>query len=198
MKENISGNNLERTSRSVQRKKINNPGIDWSTWERLKNKWSELDKNGHEVTVEFRLVGDPKDDRSILAIDVIQNVDGELITETMQRKAGEAYVTLGITGLSRERLEEVFREMMRQLHRELKLKKDVSLVVTMSPSSPTSGELRGYVEKRDSGEKSSVFVNYQHYYMLSALREKMIESSGDGWSKVKAVYRSGDLEFYFE
>ena len=198
MKENISDKKLDRISRSVQRKKINNPGMDRATWERLKGKWSELDKNGHEVTVEFRLVADPKDDRNILAIDVIQNVDGEIITETVQRKAGEAYITLGIAGLSRERLEEVYKEMMQGLHRQLGLKKDVDLIVTMCPSSPAAGEVRGYTEKNGSGEKSSISVNYQYYYMLSALREKMIESTGDGWSKVKAVYRSGDLEFYFE
>jgi hypothetical protein len=198
MKENISDKKLERTSKPAQRKKINNPGMDRSAWERLKAKWTELDKNGHKLTVEFRLVGDPKDDRNILAIDVIQSVDGELVTETVQRNAGEAYATLGIARLSRERLIEVYKEMMSQLHRQTGQKKDVDLVVTMSPSSPLSGEIRGYTEKRDTGEKSSVSVNYQHYYILNALREKMIESTGDGWSQVKAVYRSGDLEFYFE
>src|SRR5687767_7252122 len=170
-------NAAERTSRRGLRmsKTMNNPGIDRSAWERLKRKWSELDKNGHKLTVEFRLVADPKDDRNILAIDVIQNIDGELITETVQRKAGEAYITLGIAGLSQEYLIEVYKEMMDQLHRQTGQKKELDLIVTMSPSSPTSGEVRGYVEKRDSGEKSSVFVNYQHYYMLSALREQMIE-----------------------
>jgi hypothetical protein len=68
----------------------------------------------------------------------------------------------------------------------------------MSPSSPASGEVTGYIEKREPGEKSSVSVNYQHYYLLNALREKMMESSGKGWSKVRAVYRSGDLDFHFE
>jgi hypothetical protein len=198
MKANISDNKLERTSKPAHKQKINNPGIDRAIWERLKNKWSELDKNSHKLTVEFKLIGDPKDDRNILAIDVTQNIDGEVITETVQRKAGEAYTTLGIAGLSRERLEEVYKEMMDQLHRQTGQKKDVDLIVTMSPSSPLSGEIRGYTEKRDSGEKSSVSVNYQHYYILNALREKMIESTGDGWSQVKAVYRSGDLEFYFE
>ena len=75
---------------------------------------------------------------------------------------------------------------------------DVDLIVTMAPSSPTSGETRGYVEERQSHIKSSVLVNYQQYYVLNALREKMIESTGDSWNKVKAVYHSGDLEFYFE
>lgn len=198
MKENISDNKLERMSQSAHRKINNNPGMDRATWARLKNKWSELDKKGHDLTVEFRLVADPKEDRNILAIDVIQNVDGELITETVQRKAGEAYITLGIAGLSKERLIEVYKEMMHHLHHQTGQKKEVDLIVTMSPNSPISGEIRGYAKKPDSGEKSTVSVNYQHYYLLNALREKMLESTGEGWSKVKAVYRSGDLEFYFE
>jgi len=89
---------------------MNNPGIDLAVWERLKNKWSKLDKQGHKLTVEFRLVANPKDDRDILAIDVIQNADGEIVTETVQRKAGEAYPTLGIEGLSKEGLLEVTRK----------------------------------------------------------------------------------------
>jgi hypothetical protein len=87
--------------------------------------------------------------------------------------------------------------MMQQLHRQIK-HKDMDLIVTMSPTSPTSGEVRGYVQKSNSDVKSSVLANYQHYYLLNALREQMIESAGDDWSKVRAVYRSGDLEFYFE
>jgi hypothetical protein len=198
MKEKISNTTLRKANQLARRQKIDNPGIDRKIWERLRNKWSELDKHGHKVTVEFRLIGDPKDDKNILAIDVIQHIDGEIITETVQRNAGEAYPTLGIAGLSREQLEDVYKEMMQGLHRQLGLKKDVALVVTMCPSSPLSGEVRGYAERHDSGEKSSVSVNYQHYYLLNALREKMIESTGEGWSKVRVVYRSGDLEFYFD
>ena len=176
---------------------MNNPGIDLAVWERLKNKWSKLDKEGHKLTVEFRLVADPKDDKDILAIDAIQNVDDEVITETVQRKAGEAYSTLGIAGLSKEGLIEVYKEMISQLYRQIK-QQEADLIVTMAPTSPTSGEIRGYIQKRDSDEKNSVFVNYQHYYVLNALREKMMDSSGKSWSRVRAVHHPGNLEFYFE
>jgi len=176
---------------------MNNPGIDLAVWERLKNKWSKLDKQGHKLTVEFRLVANPKDDRDILAIDVIQNVDGEVITETVQRKAGDAYPTLGIAELSKEGLVEVYKEMISQLHREIK-QQDADLIVMMAPTSPTSGEIRGYIQKRDADEKNSVVVNYQHYYLLNALREKMMDSSGKSWSRVRVVYHPGNLEFYFE
>jgi len=83
------------------------------------------------------------------------------------------------------------------LHREIK-QQDADLIVTMAPTSPTSGEIRGYIQKRDSDEKNSVLVNYQHYYVLNALREKMMDSSGKSWSRVRAVNHPGNLEFYFE
>jgi len=176
---------------------LNNPGIDSAIWERLRKSWAELQSSGHKLKIDFHLIADPEYEENILAIDVIQNVDDDVFTETVQRNAREAYATLGIVGLSIERLVEVYKEMMGQLHHQAK-QKDVDLIVTMSASSPTSGEVRGYVEKRNSNIKSSVLVNYRHYYVLNALRERMIELVGDGWSKVKAIYHSGNLEFYFE
>ena len=161
---------------------MNNPGIDLAIWERLRKRWAELETAGNKLKIDFHLLTD---------------VDDEIIIETVQRKAREAYTTLGIAGLSMERLVEVYNEMMHQLYRQTK-QKNADLIVTMSPSSPTTGETRGFMEKPNSDIKNSVLVNYQHYYMLNALREKRIELAGDSWSKVRAVYRSGDLEFYFE
>lgn len=176
---------------------MNNPGIDLEIWKQLRKKWTDLDADGHKLKIDFRLIAHPNDEKNILAIDVIQNINDDVVTETVQRNAGEAYTVLGIAGLSMERLVEAYKEMLGQLHGPAK-KKDMDLIVIMSPSSPTSGEVRGYVVKPNSNIKSSVLVNYRHYYMLTALREKMIELVGDGWSKVKAIYHSGDLEFYFE
>jgi len=176
---------------------MNNPGIDLEIWKQLRKKWTELDASGHKLKIDFKLIAHPNDENNILAIDVIQNINDDIFVETVQRSAGEAYATLGLAGLSLERLIEVCKEMMRQLHGQSK-QKDADLIVTMAPSSPASGETRGYVEERNPDIKDSVLVNYQHYYVLNALREKMIESAGDAWSKVRAVYHSGDLEFYFE
>ena len=176
---------------------MNNPGIDLEIWKQLRKKWSDLDADGYKLKIDFKLIAHPNDENNILAIDVIQNINEELITETVQRNAGEAYAALGIAGLSMESLVEVYKEMMHQLHGQAK-QRAADLIVTMSLSSPTSGEVRGYVEKRNSDIKSSVLVNYQHYYMLKALQEKMVDLVGDGWMKVKAIYRSGSLEFYFE
>jgi len=177
--------------------KMNNPGIDLAIWERLKKRWARFVSAGHKLKIDFHLLADVDDEENILAIDVIQNINDDIFVETVQRNAGKAYSVLGINGLSKENLIEVCKEMMRQLQSQAK-QHDADLIVTMTPSSPASGETRGYMEERQSHIKSSVLVNYQQYYLLNALREKMIESTGDSWSKVKAVYHSGDLEFYFE
>ena len=176
---------------------MNNPGMDLEIWKQLRKKWTDLDAKGHKIKVDFKLIADPKDEKNILAIDVVQHIDREFVTETVQRKAGEAYATLGLTGLSAERLKEVFKEMMQELYQQAKYK-DMDLTVTMAPTSPTSGELQGTLAMLDAPVQDSVLVNYRYYYVLNALREKMIESTGEAWSKVRAVYHAGDLEFYFE
>ena len=178
---------------------MNNPGIDLEIWEQLRKKWTDLDASGHKIKVDFKLIADPKNEKNILAIDVIQNIDQKLVTETLQRNTGEAYAVLGIAGLSMERLVETYKEMMHQLHHEVKPRDfDMDLVVTMFHHSAASGEVEGLLVHPDAPVQSSVSVNYQQYYILSALREKMIESTGDAWRSVRATYHSGDLEFYFE
>ena len=176
---------------------MNNPGIDLAIWKRLRKRWTELEKAGHKLKIDFHLLTDVDDENNILAIDVIQNIDSEVITETVERNSGEANAMLGIAGLSTERLIKVYKEMIRQLHQQIK-QEDMELIVTMSPTSPTSGEVSVHMKNGQSGLKRSVLGNYQHYYMLTALRGKMIESAGKGWSKVRAIYHSGNLEFYFE
>jgi hypothetical protein len=86
---------------------------------------------------------------------------------------------------------------LHELHRRVE-KEDSDLVVMMTPHSETSGETTGYLQQPGSDLKNSIPVNYQHYYVLNALREKMIELSGDRWSRVKAVYHAGDVEFHFD
>lgn len=176
---------------------MNNPGIDLEIWKSLRKKWSDLDAQGHKLKVDFRLIADPKDKSKVLVIDVIQHIDDELITETVQRSAGEAYTTLGIGGLSLEELVEVYKQMMKQIH-QASQQRDMDLNVIMSPTSSTSGEAKAYLSKQDSPARKSVQMDYRHYYVLTALRDKMIELLGENWSQVRAVYHSGDLEFYFE
>lgn len=176
---------------------MNNPGIDLAIWERLRKKWAALQSAGHTLKIDFHLIADPEDENNILAIDVIQNVDDDVFTETVQRNAEGAYMALGIAGFSMERLVEVYKEIMGQLYRQAKMH-EADLTVTMSTSSHLSGQVRGYIEDPNSNTKSSLPINYQHYYILNALRGKMVELVGDGWHTVRAVYRSGGLEFYFE
>jgi hypothetical protein len=166
-------------------------------WERLRKKWAELEASGNKLKINFQLISDANDEKNILAIDVIQNVNNEIIIETVQRNAGEAYTPLGIAGLSIEGLVEVYKKVLEQLHRQSE-QRDMDLIVTMTPSSIISGEIKGYFKKPDADLENSVLVDYRHYYILNAIREKMKTFTGDGWSIVKAVYHSNDLEFYFE
>ena len=176
---------------------MNNPGMDFEIWKQLRKKWTDLDAAGHKIKVDFNLIADPNDEKNILVIDVIQQIDDKPVTETVQRKAGEAYATLGIDGLSMERLVQVFKGMMKQLYKQAQYK-DMELSVSMAPTSPTSGEVQGVLAMSDAPVQSYLPVNYRYYYVLNALREKMIETTGDAWKKVRAVYHPEELEFYFE
>jgi len=176
---------------------MNNPGIDLEIWKQLREKWTKLDASGHKLKVDFQLIAHPTEKNNILAIDVVQHIDGEPITETVQRTAGEAYATLGIAGLSMEQLVQALKQMMHEVYRQAKYK-DMELSVTMSPTSATSGELQGILAMADAPVQNHIVVNYRYYYVLNALREKMIESTGDTWKQVRAVYRPDELEFYFE
>jgi hypothetical protein len=176
---------------------MNNPGIDLKIWNQLREKWTELDAKGHKLKIEFKLISDPEDKTKVLVIDVIQHIDGEPIIVTVQRNAGEAYNTLGIAGLTMERLVAVYKEMIKQLHRQAN-QRDMDLIVTMSPTSTTSGEVRAFLKRADDPAQNSIMVNYRHYYVLNALRDKMIEILGEAWTQVRAIYHDGGLEFYFE
>lgn len=178
---------------------MNNPGIDIQVWERLNKKWADLDTKGHKVKVDFQLVSHPIEKNNIMAIDVVQHIDNRLITETVQHSAREAYAVLGLDGLSAQQLIDVYKEMIQGLRSQSKLS-DIDVVVTMTWTSATSGEVEGLLEVPDAPVQSYILLNYQHYYALNALRDKMIETIREHWSTVKAIYRDQDdvLEFHFE
>ena len=178
---------------------MNNPGLDTKIWEQLCQKWTELDAKGYKINVNFNILKDPKDEKNILGIDVIQHIDKKLVTETVQHRVGEAYAALGITDLSMERLIEVYKKILKKLHHDTKPKDfDMDLSVTMTWYSATAGEVEGLLVHPDAPVQSTVLVYYRHYYILNALRDKMIESTGDAWTKVRAEYHAGDVVFYFE
>src|SRR5687768_14363600 len=176
---------------------MNNPGMDFEIWKGLRKKWTELDARGHKVKVDIQMIAHPSEKEDVLAIDVVQHIDGKPVTETVQRQAGEAYAALGIAGLSMEHLVEVYKEMLGQLCSLSKVR-NIDVIVTMSPTSETSGELTGLLVVPDAPAQSPVQVNYQHYYVLNALRDRMSEMLGERWSQVRAVYHEGNVEFHFE
>src|SRR5215207_6100286 len=134
MKE-VTLNNVPPVFKIPDKFETNNPGIDLAIWKRLRKRWAELENAGHKLKIDFHLLADVDDENNILAIDVIQTINNEVITETVERNSGEANSMLGIAGLSAERLIEVYKEMMRQLHQQIK-QEDMDLIVTMSSTSP--------------------------------------------------------------
>jgi len=176
---------------------MNNSGIDVTIWKQLRKKWIQLDASGKSLKVDFKLITTDAEKDKTLAIDVVQTINDEVYIETVQQNAGEAYSILGIDGLSRKELVQMYKKMLHELYRRVE-QEDVDLVVEMTPHSPTSGETKGYLQQPGTGLKTSVMLNYQHYYVLSAIREKMIELAGDGWSQAKAVYHASDVKFYFD
>lgn len=176
---------------------MNNPGMDFEIWKGLRKKWTELDARGHKVKVDFQMIAHPSKEKEVLAIDVVQHIDGKPVTVTVERQAGEAYAPLGIAGLSMEHLVEVYKEMLGQLRSRSKTR-NLDVIVTMSPTSEVSAELTGLLVVPDAPVQSPVQVNYQHYYVLNALRDRMSEMLGERWSQVRAVYHEGNVEFHFE
>jgi len=176
---------------------MNNPGIDYEIWKQLKKKWIELDASGNKLKVEFKLIADPKNNKKILIIDVIQKINEETVVQTVQRMPGEADTILGIAGLSMEQLVEVLKNMMHQLYKQQGLN-DSKLTISMSPSSQASGEVKGILLTHDSSTKTSILVNYRYYCVLNAIRTKMVELLGDTCIEIKAVYLPESLEFYCE
>lgn len=176
---------------------MKNPGIDLKVWKQLREKWSSLDAKGHSLKIEFKLLTNDSPKDRTLAIDVVQTIDDDIIVETVQRQDGEAYAALGISELSVEQLKQVYGNMMAQLHSQLG-QPESDLVITMSPTSETSGEVTGFLQSHDEPVKQAVLTNYKHYYVLNALREKMIEELGENWKQVKAIYKQDAVKFYFE
>jgi hypothetical protein len=176
---------------------MKNPDIDLIVWKQLREKWINLDANGRALKVDFKLVTSDNEKDKTLAIDVVQSIDDDILVETVQRRKGEAYAALGISELSVEQLKEVYGEMMAQMRSQLG-QPESDFVITMSPTSPISGEVIGYLQSHDEPMKRAVLTDYQHYYVLNALREKMSEQLGENWKQVKAIYKHGAVEFYFE
>ena len=176
---------------------MNNTNVETLIWKRFKKNWAELDANAQDIEIEFKLIINGDDKEKTLAIDVIQKIDDEIFTETVQRVAGEVYKMLGISGLSKEHLVEIYKEKLHTLQNQAN-RLDTRLIVTMKPTSPISGEVKAYFDEQEKNQKDYIQVDYQHYYLLNAIWDKMVDLAGSTWSQVKAVYWKNTLEFYFE
>lgn len=176
---------------------MNNPDMDFEIWKQLRQKWTDLDASGHRLKIDFQLVAHPAEENNVLAIDVVQHIDGNPVTETVQREAGEAYAALGIANLSMEQLAEVLKGMMEQLRSQSDLS-NVVVEILMSSTSPTSGELSGLLVAPEAPSQTPVLLNHRYYYVLSALRDRMAETGGKRWNRVRASYSGGELDFQFD
>ena len=104
---------------------------------------------------------------------------------------------MGITGMSMENLVATYKKILQRVHPR-PYQPDIKLVITMSPSSPSSGELKAFLVSSDGVIQNSILITYQHYYMLNAIRNKLTEIVGEKCSQIKAVFCQGELDFFFE
>ena len=173
--------------------------IDPENWQRLTQRWEEIRSTGHTLELRYRRIVAPDDENRTQVIDIIQNIDGDLFIETVECSTGEVEAVLEINHLSLEGLQKEYEVLLKNLLLKQPDHHDTHLVVTMIPTSPSTGEISCYLE-RPTG-RSNVQLNYRHYYMLKALREKMSSIVGESCSRVQAIYQSGmfgNLEFYFD
>ncbi len=159
-------------------------------WTALREKWTQLDAEGHTVKVDFQLLNDPANKTNVLAIDAAQNIDGEWFVQTEQRQPKEAYPLLRIEGLELEQLTELAAQAINSL---------VQLVIGEGASedemhlflkwvSPASAEVHGYVLSKN-GERISLRTNYQHYSLLNEILEQTSQLRGERYAGLEA-YRS--------
>lgn len=173
--------------------------VDPENWQRLTRHWDELITAGRTVELHYRRIVAPDDENHTQVIDIIQNIDGELFIETVECSTGEVEAILETNNLSLEGLQKEYGTMLEQLLLKLPEHHNVHLIVTMIPTSQNTGETSCYLE-RPTG-RSNVQLNYRHYYMLKALREKMNTIVGESWVRVQVIYHPGmfsNLEFYFD
>lgn len=173
--------------------------INPENWQRLTQRWDEIRSNGHTLEIRYRRIVAPDDENRTQVIDIIQNIDGEVFIETVECSTGEVEAILETNNLSLEGLQKEYEVILKNLLLQQPDHHGTHLVVNMIPTSSSTGEISCYLE-RPTG-RSNIQLNYRHYYMLKALREKMSSSMGESWVQVQVIYQPGmfsNLEFYFD
>ena len=177
---------------------MNEPEMNKEVWIALRQKWAALDAGGHTVKVEFNILKDPQDPARDLAIDVAQKIDGEWVVQTVQRQPGEAYPVLGIEGLGLEQLADVAGQAVTSVSEPVTGQKTFAeeLHLLMKRISPESAEISGHIISK-TGEKIGVRANYQHYYVLNAVLERMSLITREEYSGLELHRDKGDGRVYF-
>ena len=160
-------------------------------WTALREKWVQLDAEGHKIKVDFNILKDPQDEKKDLAIDVAQNIDGEWVVQTVQQQPREAYPVLGIEGLGTAELLALARGLVGSLTETIPGTEAEETHLVMKRIAPESAEISGYVVSK-TGEKVSLRTNYQHYYVLNEILEQTSYSRQKRYSELQVHRNQGD------
>jgi hypothetical protein len=178
---------------------MNNPGIQQEIWTTLRQKWSTLVAEGHSLKVEFNLLKDPTNESRILAIDVVQNIDGEWHVQTVQSKKQEAYATIGIEKSNLDQLINVASRIVNSVTKPVTGREtyDDEMHVFMKLISPETAEIYGYIISK-TGEKIGIRSSYQHYYILNEILEQISGIMKEKYTEIQLHRNKDDLgRIYF-
>jgi hypothetical protein len=173
---------------------MNNPGVQQEIWATLRQKWSTLLAEGHSLKVEFNVLKDPADASRALAIDVVQNIDGEFHVQTVQNEKQQAYSAIGIDGFSLDQLINLAGRAVNSVTKSITGREtyDDEMHIFMKLISPETAEIYGHVISK-TGEKIGIQSNYQHYYVLNEIAEQISEIMKEKYAEIQLHRNKGDL-----
>jgi hypothetical protein len=171
---------------------MNNPGIQQEIWTALHQKWSALVAEGHSLKVEFNLLKDPTNESRILAIDVVQNIDGEFHVQTLQKEKQQAYSAIGIDGFSLDQLINLAGRVVNSVTKPITGREtyDDEIHIFMRLISLETAEIYGHVISK-TGEKIGIRSNYQHYYVLNEIAEQISKIMKEKYTEIQ-LHRNKD------
>ena len=170
---------------------MNNPGIKEDMWTILNQKWGRLISEGHTVNVEFKLLQGP-DQSKTLAIDVVQNIDGEWVVQTVQHQAQEAYPAIGIEGFGLDQLINIASRVVDSVTEPITGHKtyDDEMHIYMKRISPETSELYGHIIS-EKGERIAIRSDYRHYYVINEMLEQISKIMREEYAEIQ-LHRNKD------
>jgi hypothetical protein len=177
---------------------MNNTEMNKEIWTSLRQKWDRLAAGGHALKVEFNVLKDPHDNTRDLAIDVVQNIDGGWVVQTVQRQPKEAYTVLGIAGLGLDQLIGLAGQAVTSVTERVNGQPtyDDEMHLFMKRISPEASEISGHIVS-GTGQKVAVRANYQHYYILNAILEEISGITREEFAGLELHRDQGDRKVYF-